>query len=391
MGGPASRRIRVLRVNIVVLCATIFVAVTSIYSWMRVAPVYMRDSLGAGDETVGLAFMILTLGFRGMQVVGGWLSDKVGRKAMLVAGTLGMAPFYWLASEAGHWSTFVASLGACWTIGSLQWPSFLAMITESAGPGGRGRALGWLEFCGIGGVVLGLGAGWWLLKPEVGWTVPDLLRAAAVVYVVVGLVRLALLRETRGTVEAAEPAGARGGVVLALAVGIAGMAAYLLTWDGPFPAMYLHDAFALDKSAINWNMAACGLTAMATSLVAGALLDRFGPTRVMAAAFALWIPAIAAWFGLGQGGYALIIALLFPVELFYLAFMRLSTTVGGAGRRGLFVGLFGSVSSVAAAPALLWGGALYERTGFAGPMTLAGAACGVGLVLTLVLASRRAV
>lgn len=389
MDGAASRRIRVLRGNIIVLCATIFVAVSSIYSWLRVAPVYMRESLGATNETVGLAFMIMALGFRGMQVVGGWMADRIGRKTMLVGGTLGMAPFYWLAGEATHWTTFVAALFACWTIGSMQWPSFLAMITESAEPGRRARALGWLEFCGIGGIVVGLGAGWWLLKPEVGLKVPDLLHAAAVVYVFVGTARLLLLRETRGLPDGA-PEPRQGGIVLALVVGVAGMAAYFLTWDGPFPAMYLHDVFNLQESAINENMVACGLAAMATSLISGALLDRFGPARVMAAAFALWIPAIVAWFRLEFGGYFLLIALLVPVEMFYLAFMRLSTSVGGAGRRGLFVGLFGTVSSVLASAALWWGGDLYAEFGFAGPMTLAGAACGGGLVLALVMASRRA-
>ena len=188
-----------------------------------------------------------------------------------------------------------------------------------------------------------------------------------------------------------EPATARADVIVALGVGVAGMAAYFLTWDGPFPAMYLHDVFNFDESEINGNMAACGLAAMATSLVAGRLLDRFGAARVMAASFAIWIPVIAAWFWLDAGGYVLLIALLLPVELFYLAFMRLSTSVGGAGRRGFFVGLFGSVSSVLAAAALLWGGFLYERSGLAGPMSLAAGACGVGLVLTLVLARRPAV
>jgi MFS family permease len=379
-----------LRRNVPVVCATIVLTTSGIFSWLRVAPVYLEKELGAPPEKIGLAFMVLALCFRGFQIFGGWLSDRIGRKRMMVAGTLLMAPCYALTAHAESWTGFVAALAVCWGIGSMQWPSFVALAGESVEPSRRGRALGWMEFCGVLGMLAGPAVGALALQRV---RLPVLIDATAVVYAVVGLARAAFLREPPGAAEdAAAPHPSVGLVVVGLMCGVLGTTCFFLTWDGPFPSLYLSHVYGLDYSGINWNMTLGGLTALVTSLAGGRLIDRFGSVRVLSFALLIWAALSALFFYKPWidprphgGGYALLIAMLVPVELFTLSYQRLSASIGPGRRRAFFVGLFGTSAGLAAATSLWWGGLLYDAYGYDGPMAVALAAALGGLVLAALL------
>jgi MFS family permease len=124
-------------------------------------PVY---ALRAGLENPGLYFLAFALAMIGGQTVGGRLSDRFGRAAVIVPGLLllaaGIALVPSLRGLALLASGVVAGLGH----GAAQ-PSLLALAVDRAGPAERGAALGtvgtFLEM-GIGGgsILAGLLAGW---------------------------------------------------------------------------------------------------------------------------------------------------------------------------------------------------------------------------------------
>lgn len=318
--------------NLPTLCVTVFFALTGIHSWIHIAPVYMRERLGAGATQVGFAFTVLAVAFRATQIVGGWLSDRFGRKRVLVAATLSMAPFYAAAGAATTWEGFLAALACCWMVGSLQWPSFLALVGESVGEARAGRAIAWLEFSAIAGAMVGPAAGALLLR----WMpVGGLLHVTAAIYAIIGTSRGLLLVETRG--RAVEEGGGRApGRILALGLtaGFFGLVCSLYVWDGPFPAMYLRDVHHLDESAINVNSSLCGAAALATCVVAGRWVDRWGAARVMGGAFAGWALLVGLFFGAAHAaGYYLLIAFLVPTQTFMVAYEKLVLSMGGASAR----------------------------------------------------------
>ena len=94
------------RRNVWIMSFSVLLTITAIFSWYRVLANLLRD-LGAD---VGLAFMILTLANRLPSVLGGLLADRVGRKRMLVIGTVLMAPMYAVAAFMHSWTGILVAL-----------------------------------------------------------------------------------------------------------------------------------------------------------------------------------------------------------------------------------------------------------------------------------------
>lgn len=382
--------------NIATLCATISFTLGGIFLWYRVLPNHFRD-LGATDAQVGLAFMLISFAYRGPQVIGGWLADRWSRRMIVVVGTLLMGPLYAAAALAQTWPALLACLCACWVLGALQWPALLSLLAESAPPDRRGRALGWLDFSSILGQTFGPLAGAAVLAASWG-DIRHLFLITGAVYTVMGLARLFLLQNVSSRESEPEPAvgPARAGVLLtALVMATAGFMSFYLIWDGPFASMYLEDAYALSKPAINLNAMIGGLLTMAAALASGVLVDRLGAARYAAIGF-VGMAAVAAPFvigGMGRRGegwpygpgYALVALSTLPVEAYFLSYQRIITSIGPAKRRSFFVGLFGTTVGLASGVVNYVGGVLYRDGGYAAVMTVAVGACAAGLVTALAL------
>ena len=72
--------------NIVVLSGTVFLILTSLFTWYLLLPLHFRE-LGANDAEVGLAYSLLGIAFALMQFAGGLLADRYGRKLPIVLPT----------------------------------------------------------------------------------------------------------------------------------------------------------------------------------------------------------------------------------------------------------------------------------------------------------------
>lgn len=382
------------RRNVWVLAVTLGAAVTAIYTWIRVVPLYLRD-LGAGDGQVSWAMFSFAIAFRLPQFAGGWLADRLGRKRVAVWATAAMAACYLLIAVAPSWRLVTAAICGCWAIGAIQWPAIAALAADSVPAERRGRAMGLVEAFGMGGMTLGPLLGAWAVGEgrSPGETWAALLLITGCVYVAATFARQLLLRETpsRPREEGSRAPAGLGVLALILSVHALSFAVYFLTTDGPVLSFYVEDEKIGTARTVQYVYFWGGLAAMATALVSGWLADRIGPGRVIvlgslasAALLAPFVvgartPSLDLWiFGL----------LVVSGEIYYIGYVKLITTAAPPGRSGLYLGLGGTAVGLVASWAMVWAGRLYQESHQA-PMVAAAAVQVAAIVLALPLLAKR--
>jgi MFS family permease len=249
----------------------------------------------------------------------GRLSDRVGRKAVLVAGWLVALPFPFLLMWAPSWRwVLVANLFLGVSQG-LTWSTTVVMKIDLAGPSQRGLAMGLNEFAGylavaVSALATGAIAEATRLRPE-----PFFL---GVGFIAVGLALSALfVRETRDHVD--EEASAHVGGEAGLAQGEVFARA---TWRDPnlsaisqaglvnnlndgaawglFPLLYA--GAGLDLRAIGTLAAIYPAVWGLAQLVTGGLSDRLGRKGLIVAG--MWVQSVgigAVALSSGFAGFAL--------------------------------------------------------------------------------------
>ena len=140
----------------------------------------------------------------------GHLSDRVGRRPVLLAGWAAAVPVPFLLMWAPSWGWILAANAFLGVSQGLCWSTTVIMKIDLAGPARRGLAMGLNEFAGyaaVAGSALATGyvAARWHLRPE-----PFYLGVA---YVVAGGgLSLLLVRETRGHARIESAASIEGEV-----------------------------------------------------------------------------------------------------------------------------------------------------------------------------------
>jgi MFS family permease len=191
VGGPAaappdtSGETRNLRLA----CATGFVYVFGLGTVLAFLPVYAADR-GLAPRAVGLLVASYWLARLLGSVATGHLSDRLGRRAVLVPGLLvGAVGGVLLALPAGAPSLVAGTVALGLTAGACG-PATIGLIADHAAAARRGRAMGLFEgSCGLAFIVSGLAGG--RLADALGAPAPYLLVAALTVAWAAGLQRWA--------------------------------------------------------------------------------------------------------------------------------------------------------------------------------------------------------
>ena len=116
--------------NVFVLSLTVLFVLIAFFSWYPILPIYLRE-LGANDFQVGFSYTLLALSYTLMQFLGGILSDRFGRKLLIIIPSFAFPLLYFLAGNASHWTTLILFLIIANSLSALQLPSFYSMIAES--------------------------------------------------------------------------------------------------------------------------------------------------------------------------------------------------------------------------------------------------------------------
>jgi len=358
--------------NVLVLAGTVLLMLSWMFTWYQLLPMHLRD-LGASDAQVGLSYSLMNLGYSLIQLLGGLLADRYGRKWLIILPTLGFVPLYLLGGACTHWLALLLIMLTINSLSALQWPSFLAIIAESVRDDQRGTAFGVLEFCIGVGSTIGPAIGT-VLIPLLGRRV--LLAGTGLVALVCAILRLALKETAHPHLMAG--GGTKGYHLDArlrwfLAAACLFYVVMGLTVHGPFVSLHAADVIHLSDQQINALFAAGGLCATVASLVGGKVIERIGSRRALivsvlghTATLVPWALATSALIG-----FPVFMVSWMLMQMGFVAYETMLSDVTTPRTRGTVVGLFGTVTGLVSASAPALGAWLREYTGSISPFWVA--------------------
>lgn len=339
-------------------------------------PLYLQ-SLGAGVAQVGLFFTLSAIAPLALQILGGWLSDSVGRLQAIALGSLAGVVSYLVFLVAPSWQWLLIAVAAGAMASSFVGPSYQAFIAEQSTEATRGRVYGIVD-----GIFMVVG----VIGPPIGGYLSQrfgfkpMLAVAGVLYTAATVGRLWMARDARRKEFAPRPAPSLAGLRTNL-LGMIGLvtAGGVVTWiwisDGvrdvayglssQLQPLYLQNLMGLTNTEIGWLTSIASFTTMLLVSPAGWLSDRRGErVGIVAGLLALSVGMAvflnsrvfagfaAAWFLYGVGE-----ALATP------AYNALISKVVPTALRGTAFGLFSTSLGIISLPAPFIGAQLWERFG----------------------------
>lgn len=297
---------RLLSSRLLAFMGTMILANIAAQMIMPLESLYVKQ-LGASVQQVGLFFTIAAVAPLFFQIVGGWLSDAIGRLQAIALGSIAGAAAYLFYLLAPSWIWLLPSSVLTAIAVAFVAPSFQAFIAEESTEATRGRVYGVTST--MYGVVMVIG-------PVLGSAVAQhfsfrtMYLIAGCFYAVAALWRVGMARRSRQTREVATKAEAKPhlrefGASLKAVFGLIA-AGGLVTWifisDGirdiglsliyRLMPLYLQDIASLDLVQIGALQSISAVVAMALMSPAGWLSDKKGERFSIVAGFSL---IAAAW------------------------------------------------------------------------------------------------
>jgi MFS family permease len=283
---------------IVFMIAMVFANIAS-QMYATMLPLYIKH-LGADVVQIGVFFTVSQIVPLVLQVVGGWVSDTIGRLRSVALGSLiGLGAFISpVFVPTWQWLYLTETLNA--VTRSLIGPSFGAFIAEETPKEHRGKVYGITDT--IYTVVTVVGpplAGW--LADQFGFRI--MLAVAAAIYVVATTIRLILAKvagkkrnEQAREKLTFESLKINFKTIFALAIA-GGLLTWLMLTDGVrdiafslsftlFP-VYLEEIGGMSLQQIGWLTSFFGIAMMITTIPAGWLADKIGERIAIAMGFFL--------------------------------------------------------------------------------------------------------
>lgn len=337
-------------------------------------PIYLTE-LGASVGQVGMVFTLTSVVILGLQIMGGWISDSIGRLRAIAIGSIGGVLGFIAMLLAPSWQWMLLALSVNQIPYALVGPSFSAFIAENSTVENRGRMYGLTDtiyqVVGIVGPPLG-----GLLAGQFGFK--WMLLVAALFYSAAATLRIWMARNMRPESErearklTVDSFKSSIKVVAGMVVG-GGIITWIFITDGvrdvafrlsgELQPLYLEQVIGLSYAQIGVLGSVFSIAMMLTPILSGRLVDRFGERVPITVGFSMVILAmviflqgrtypafIGTWalFGLGVG-------LLSP------AYQSLVSKVVPRQSLGTFSGLFQGSVGLISLPAPWIGAQLWER------------------------------
>lgn len=277
---PASRAM------LPVICGAAFLVFVQTF---MVAPLIPRLAVVFHSPIawVGLAIPAYVVPQGLATLLGGPLSDRLGRRAVILGSLAIFIALTAATATAGHIGAFIGWRVATGVSAAGVVPISLTLIGDVVPFGRRGRAVGWLFGSIAGGTAIGAAVGA-LLEPVIGWRSLFLAVAAlCAVVVAAALGTRALPRLARPSAVPAWSAVVRGYAALLSLARARRTYAYVLlnailqsgvfTWMG----VYLHQRFGLGETGIGLVLLGYGVPGLVFGPVIGRLADRYGRARII--------------------------------------------------------------------------------------------------------------
>lgn len=348
-------------------------------------PLYLKE-LNADITDIGLFFTLSMIVPLFLQILGGWVSDSLGRLRAIaigsVFGVLGYIPL--VLANTWQWLLLATAVGA--VARSLVGPSFDAFIAEHSSEQNRGKVYGISQAIFMIVAVVGPPLGGWLTG---AYGFKLMLFVAGVFYFIAMLMRLSMAREAaKGETGEKKRLSftdlkSNLGAILSL-IFSGGLITWMLITDGLrdtsfqfsgslFP-VYMQEVGGLSYQQIGWVTSMFGICMMLSTLPGGWLSDKVGERFCIALGMVLLsaslgililIPDGAQWlYFVGWGVAGLGAGISGP------AYQSLISKAVPQHLRGLAFGFFSTSLGVVSLPAPWIGAQLWDRFGPTAPFTI---------------------
>lgn len=359
--------------NLIVATSTAFCNVVGQGLWNALLPLHYR-ALGASDAEIGLAFTLSMLAATLLQVLGGVLADRLGRRVVLAVMVLN-APLFIIGGLATDWRVVLLAYSGTRMLMGAQWPAMFALISEAVPREAQGKAFGVFETA-IGlastiGPVIGA-----LLLEQYGFGIGSLMVIHGVIIGFTAVARGLLMRELpRGAPPSARQLGAA--ISSNVRWYIVSLCLYsvveTLTLSGPFFTLYLHDVWHATEGDINLLNSAGSFSAMLIGLWGGHWADRVGGKTVIIRSSLVLAGVLVAWV-LAPGllwGLVPVLGLFVAIQVLVVAQSALMSQLTSSQTRSSMVGLMGSAQALAGSSGPVAGALLIPLLGPGAPFALA--------------------
>lgn len=351
---------------------------------------YLID-LGASVGQVGLAFTVASLIPMLLQLIGGWVSDTIGRLRAIAIGSSIALIGYLLFSISPSWQWVMVGLCVEYVSNSFVGPSFGAYIAEQSEEKSRGRVYGVARGVYMVVTVIGPALGGWVAYQL---DFRPMLTIAFCLYAAATAVRLWMATANRFAPKRAAEKPTLSGLKTQMSAmfGLL-LAGGILTWiwitdavsdtssdliSKLFP-IYLSEIGGINVAQIGLVNAAWGVTTIAASFVGGWLTDKWSERAMIASGFLLTALALAGvivsrslWgFMAAMGLHGFGFGILMP------AYNTLISKVVPENKRGLAFGFFGTSLGILSLPMPWIGAQLWEHISPQTPFWVTVAACAV--------------
>lgn len=347
-------------------------------------PLYLKD-LNASIPQIGLFFTLGQIVPLLLQILGGWVSDSLGRLRAIaigsVFGVLGFIPL--ILADTWHWLLLAVAVGS--VARALVGPSFDAFIAEHSSEENRGKVYGVSQSIFMIVAVVGPPVGAWLAG---SYGFKFMLLIAGIFYFVAAILRIGMAREAakgQTSTPTLSFAGLKSnlGAIFGL-IFSGGLIMWILITDGfrdvsfqlsgnLFP-VYMQEFGRLSIQQIGWVNSLFGLCMMLTTIPGGWLSDKVGERVGIASGMVLLAVSLFLLVNIPQGNTALYfvgwalagtgMGIMMP------AYQSLISKAVPQHLRGTAFGLFSTSLGVISLPAPWIGAQLWERFNPQFPFTI---------------------
>ncbi len=384
------------------LFAVVFIDLVGFGIVIPLVPFY-AERLGAGPELITLIIALHALFQAAAMPLWGALSDRAGRRPVLLASMVGHAGSYLLMGYADSlWLLALARMLSGVTSANLA--TAYAYITDITPPDQRAAAMGKISAAfgmgfAVGPAIGGLLAGGTtmedanLLRPALAAALFSLASAASI---------FAFLPETHRSRAGGEAQRERRGVltdfgritrrpVITLMLSLALLVVtFMAVRESIFP-LWAHYRLGFNARELGIVLGFTGLLISTIQFTAmGPLSERFGELGLLKAAVVLFA---AAWVGLSLSGNMLACLAALTLQGFGTAFFQtcmqsLISQRAGLHERGLVLGVYQSSSALARFMGQAMAGTLYGQIGVNAPFLIGAAFMAPAMWLTLRIGRR---
>ncbi|MCJ7660784.1 MAG: MFS transporter [Anaerolineales bacterium] len=337
-------------------------------------PLYLKD-LNASVVQVGLFFTLSQVIPLALQILGGWISDSLGRLRSIAMGSLAGVFSYVGLILAPTWQFVLVGEGLGAITRSLVGPSFSAFIAEQSTEETRARVFGITETLFMIVAVVGPPLGGWLAYTY-GFKV--MLKCAGSLYFIATIIRVLMARAAAQDEESnPEKLSMKSlktslGTMLGLVLG-GGLITWILLTDGVrdvayalsfnLMPLYLDEIGGLTIKEIAWLESIFGIFMMMVTIPAGWLADKRGERIGIVMGFVLEFAALMIFMRVSNfWGYAVAWATLgVGVGMMSPSYQSLISKAVPEKLRGTAFGLFNTSLGLVSLPAPAIGAQMWER------------------------------